>query len=107
MADLAVLNALCLGRTNARCALKRYFFHFHDGQTPPDAEGSEFADLEDVRVEAVRLAGEALKWHAQTFWNVGEWSLEVTDDTGLTLFTLFFTAVEAAAIRRREARSSS
>ena len=84
--------------------MPRYFFHFRDGQTPPDAEGTEFSSLEAVRVEAVRLAGEALKWHAQTFWNEGEWTLEVTDHTGRTLFTLYFTAVEAAVIRRREAK---
>ena len=84
-----------------------YFFHFHDKQTPPDLEGSELPDIQAARVEAVRLAGEALKWHAETFWNDGEWSLEVTDHTGLTLFTLYFTATEAAAIRHREARPSN
>jgi hypothetical protein len=84
--------------------MPRYFFHFHDGQTPPDKEGTEFPNLQAARAEAVRLAGEALKWHAETFWNEGEWSLEVTDPTGLTLFTLYFTAVEAAVIRRREGR---
>lgn len=57
-----------------------------------------------MRVEAVRLGAEALKWHTETFWNGGEWSFEVTDDTGLTLYTLYtlyFLAIEAAPLRPR------
>ena len=87
--------------------MPRFFFHFRDGRTPPDSEGTELPDQEAVRVEAVRLAAEALKWHAETFWNEGEWSLEVTDHTGLTLFTLYFLAIEAAALRPRERNPSS
>ena len=87
--------------------MARFFFHFRDGRTPPDKEGTELPDLEAVRVEAVRVAAEALKWHAQTFWNDGEWSLDVTDDTGLTLFTLHFLAIEAAAVRPRDPRPLS
>jgi hypothetical protein len=48
------------------------------------------------------MAGELLKWHAETFWNEAEWSLEVTDEKGLTLFTLHFLAVDAPTLRRRE-----
>jgi len=87
--------------------MPRYFFHFRDGRTPPDQGGSELPNLDAVRIEAVRLAAETLKWHAQTFWNEGEWNLDVTDDTGLTLFTLYFLAIEAAPIRPRERRLSS
>jgi hypothetical protein len=84
--------------------MARYHFHIRDRQSLPDTVGIEMADLVAARVEAVRLSGEMLKWHAETFWNDGEWSLEVTDHTGLTLFTLYFLAVEAATIRRREPR---
>ena len=87
--------------------MARYFSHFRDGRTPSDKEGTELPDLEAVRVEAVRVAAEALKWHAETFWNEEEWSLEITDHTGLTMFTLYFLAVEAAAVRHRETRPSS
>jgi hypothetical protein len=80
----------------------RYFFHVHDMQTRPDMEGLELPDLTAAKVEAVRSSAEMLKDHALTFWNVGEWSFEVTDDTGLTLFILYFTAIEAPTIRRRE-----
>ncbi|SHK49857.1 hypothetical protein SAMN02745194_05041 [Roseomonas rosea] len=87
--------------------MARYFFHTRDGRTPPDAEGSELPSLEAARVEAVRMSGELLKWHAETFWKEGEWSLEVTDDTGLTLFTLHFVAITAPAIRKRPDRPAS
>jgi hypothetical protein len=87
--------------SDGRRTVPRYFFHIHDMQTPPDIEGVELPDLTATKVEAVRLSGELLKYHAQTFWTAGEWSLEVTDHTGLTLFTLYFTAIEAPTIQRR------
>ena len=82
--------------------MPRYFFHPRDGRTQPDATGSEFPSLAAARVEAVRMAGELLKWQAETFWNEAEWSLEVTDEKGLTLFTLHFLAVDAPTLRLRE-----
>jgi hypothetical protein len=69
----------------------RYYFHVRDGRTSIDNEGTEFASLEDARVDAVRLAGAMLTDHAPIFWNEHDWELQVTDAANLTVFTLSFT----------------
>ena len=79
--------------------MPKYFFHIHDGQTFPDEEGTELADLAAARLEAVQLTGQMLKDDSQAFWNGEDWRVQVTDEAGMTLFTLHFMAVEAAAIR--------
>ncbi|WP_424140091.1 DUF6894 family protein [Roseomonas chloroacetimidivorans] len=87
----------------AEIAVPRYHFHVRDGRTPPDSKGTELPDLMAARIEAARYGGELLVEHARTFWNEGEWVIEVTDSTGLTLFTLAFTAADAPVLRHREA----
>ncbi|MFT8246625.1 DUF6894 family protein [Roseomonas sp. BN140053] len=77
-----------------------YYFHTQDNQTLPDRAGTELPDLTAAKVEAVRLAAKTLTQHAETFWTEGEWTLQVTDHTGLTLFVLTFLATEAPATRR-------
>jgi hypothetical protein len=69
----------------------RYYFHVRDGRTSIDTEGTEFASLQDARVDAVRLAGAMLTDHAPLFWNEHDWELQVTDAANLTMFTLSFT----------------
>jgi hypothetical protein len=78
----------------------RYFFHVHDGKSFPDREGTEFPDLDAVRLEAVRLSGELLRDGSGPFWKGEQWSVEVTDAAGVTQLTLNFTAVEAPGARR-------
>ena len=41
--------------------MPRYFFHLNDGHTALDAEGTELADLNAARQEAVRFSGEVLR----------------------------------------------
>jgi hypothetical protein len=79
----------------------RYFFHVHDGAELPDEDGTELPDLASARNEAVRLAGASLKDHAQAFWNEEQWSIDVTDEDGLMLFSLTFFATNAPATRVR------
>jgi hypothetical protein len=69
----------------------RYYFHVRDGRTSIDTEGTEFASLEDARVDAVRLAGAMLTDHAPIFWKEHDWELQVTDAANLTVFTLSVT----------------
>lgn len=58
-------------------------------------------NLADAKCEAVRYAGRLLCDRASEFWDTGEFMMTVTDDSGLTLFTLQFSAVEAPVIRAR------
>lgn len=74
--------------------MPRYFFNVHDGAEYPDLQGTELADLNAARQEAVRFSGELLTDSSDRFWGTKEWSMEVCDDAGLALFTLRFAATE-------------
>ncbi|MGI8706496.1 MAG: DUF6894 family protein [Sphingomicrobium sp.] len=74
----------------------RFFFHA-DGL--PDKLGVDLPDLATAKCEAVRYAGRLLCDQASEFWDRGDFLMTVTDDQGLTLFTLQFNAFEAPAIR--------
>jgi hypothetical protein len=79
--------------------MPRYHFNVHDGTSIPDPEGSELPDLASARVQAVRLAADLLREH-RSFWNEGEWKMDVTDGEGLILFSLLFLATDAPAAPR-------
>jgi hypothetical protein len=69
----------------------RYFFNVQDGITSLDEDGTEFASLNEVRSETLRLAGEILREVGSSFWDHAKWNLWVTDETGLTVLTLTLT----------------
>jgi hypothetical protein len=66
----------------------RYFFHVADGDDFVDLQGTELANLEAARREAVRLAGALLSDKPELFWASSEWVMRVTDAKNLTLFQL-------------------
>jgi len=82
--------------------MRRFYFHLEDGTSLPDRDGTELPDLATARLEAVRLFGEMLSFHPEQFWDGDEWTMNVTDENGLTLFTLFFGAVDAASTLRAQ-----
>jgi len=79
--------------------MPKYFFHVHDGQSFPDQQGTDLANLTAAQLEAVQLMGQMMKDDSQAFWNGEDWRVQVTDEGDMTLFTLHFMAVQAAAIR--------
>jgi D-lyxose ketol-isomerase len=54
--------------------------------------------LAEAKCEAVKLAGKCIFDQASTFWHVGDFTLTVTNERGLTLFTLRLYGTEAPAI---------
>ncbi len=68
--------------------MPRYFFHVHDGHDQPDLTGTLLDGLDEARTEAVRYAAELLRESATQFWADEEWTMTVTDDRQLTLFSL-------------------
>lgn len=72
--------------------MARYYFNTQDGVVVPDADGVELASGAQAEVEAVELAGEMLKEHAKDFWRTGSFTVTVTDETGLALFTVITEA---------------
>lgn len=73
-------------------AMPRYFFNVHDGRNIVDDIGTEIADLEGVRDEAVSTAGELLRDGAGVdLWSGEEWKMVVTDQDGNEVLTLRFS----------------
>jgi hypothetical protein len=81
--------------------MPRYFFHFGDTDAGLDIRGQELADDNTARIEAVRLLGEILKDKAGEFWDEQSMKLIITDHSGLMLFVLDVSAIEAPALSRR------
>ena len=62
----------------------------------------DLPDLASVRREAVRTACSLIEEESGTFWeNGGEWEMTVTDERGLTMFSLIFLATNAPAASGR------
>ncbi len=80
--------------------MPRYFFHIRKDSHKPDTVGVELANTSAAHIEAARVMGKELSENPEAFWNDEEWHIEVTDDRGLILFTVFSSAVDAAVIRR-------
>lgn len=72
--------------------MPRYFFDIKDGQDFPDLQGSEWKDLAEARIEAVRYAAEVLREMPERFWNAELWTMSVSDQNRQPLFTLKFFA---------------
>lgn len=75
--------------------MPRYFFDIVDGEDLPDINGSEHADLDAARLEAIRYSGEVLREMPERFWNAEEWTMTVSDTARIPLFTLKFLAQPA------------
>lgn len=75
--------------------MPRYLFHVHDGNSEPDLEGTELADIYVAQSEAIRMSGEIMRDLGAKFWNGANWRLEVTDAEGRRLFVIKFSAEEA------------
>ena len=65
----------------------------------PELLKVDLENLAEVKCEAVRYAGRLLCDRASEFWDDGDFMMTVSDEHGLTLFTLSFNATEAPAIR--------
>jgi hypothetical protein len=79
--------------------MPRYHFNVEDGQSTVDGGGTELESLEVAKCEAVKLAGRTICEAAGEFWDRSEWSMTVTDEDGLTLFTLHVVGTEAPSTR--------
>ena len=82
--------------------MPQYFFHVRKDSHRPDEVGLDLADAEAARRQAALALAEEMKDHPDQIWNDEEWHVEVTDDRGLILFTLYSAAFQAAAVQKRK-----
>ena len=81
--------------------MPRYFFHVGESAGGLDSEGMELPDHNAARIEAAATMGELLRDKAGEFWDSKAMKLIVTDKSGLILFVLDLSAVEAPALSQR------
>jgi hypothetical protein len=80
--------------------MSRYYFHIEYGEYSPDMVGTEFASHAAARTAAVTLLGELLRDKRDAFWAKPDVVVTVTDELGLTLWTLSVTASIAPSVAR-------
>lgn len=78
--------------------MAHYHFHIRDGELAEDSEGSEHADVNAAGLEAVRRLGNFLVSRPDALWRDEIISVFVSDDSGLTLFSVDATLACAPAI---------
>jgi D-lyxose ketol-isomerase len=82
--------------------MARFHFHTKDGIACSDPQGTELPNFEAAQAHAVQHLSERLRGNPHLVWDTRDFSIIVTDDHGLTLFTLDLTAnVSAAADKTR------
>jgi hypothetical protein len=75
--------------------MMRYFFHVRDRRDLPDEDGADLTDMQAVRGEAIRAAGEMVRELDGAFTGE-EWRMDVTDEEGRQVLTLRFSVTEHA-----------
>ena len=75
--------------------MPRYFFHT---ESQRDREGTELESIAEAKCQAIKTAGTTVCDEADTFWDTAEWTMTVTDETGLTQFQLCIIGTDAPII---------
>ena len=76
-----------------------YHFQLRTDSHVSLSEVAQLEGLEAARIEAARRIGVLLNEHAQQIWVDEEWQMDVTDQTGLILFTIHVSTQESPAIQ--------
>jgi len=74
-----------------------HFFFQVDGL--PDDLRMDLPDTATAKCEAVRYAGRLICEEADRFWDKADFTMTVTDEAGLVLFSLILSGVDAPVIR--------
>ncbi|ONF50247.1 DUF6894 family protein [Methylobacterium radiotolerans] len=78
--------------------MPRYFFNIYDGVSMLDDTGTELADWQEARIQAIEFAGAVIKDEAKHIALGEDWRIEVTDERKLVLFRFDFITLEAPAL---------
>ena len=74
-----------------------YFFHTLNGFLDVDQDGTELADDNAARLQAVRYIGELLQGDPTYIWDGHALRVNVTNETGKAVFTVLTMAVGDAS----------
>ena len=87
--------------------MPRYYFNIYDGVSTPDDTGTELANWQEARIQAIKFAGAIIKDEAERIAQGDDWHLEVTDERQLILFRFNFLSLEAAALSSHRGKDRS
>lgn len=75
-----------------------YHFSSSDDATSLQSDILDVDDLAAAKCAAIKLAGQTICDASDTFWDRAEWTMTVSDPSGLTLFQITIVGIEAPAI---------
>jgi hypothetical protein len=73
----------------------RYFFHLHDGRDIPDVGGIDLPDMQAVRAQATKTAGQMLM-EAEGKFSGEDWRMNVANEAGQLVLSLRISATAYA-----------
>jgi len=73
----------------------RFFFQINGS---PHDVGMDLPDIATAKCEAVRYAGRLICEEADRFWDKADFTMTVTDEGGLVLFSMILSGVDAPVI---------
>ena len=76
--------------------MPRFFFQVSGS---PEDLGMDLPDIAAAKCEAVRYAGKLICEEADRFWDKADFTMAITDEAGLVLFSLILSGVDAPVIR--------
>ena len=77
--------------------MARYHFQVRTQSHVAFTATADLQGAQEARVEAARRIGALLDEHAHQIWVDEDWRLDVTDETGLILFTIQVSVMDSAA----------
>ena len=81
--------------------MPQFYFSVQDGRDVVNVDSLELPDFDAARIRAVQRAAALLQTHAERFTPDVDWSVKVTDATGLILLTVDLTLSHSAAVNQR------
>lgn len=79
-----------------------YYFNIVEHGHKVDSIGTQCANPELARMEAVRFAGEILRDEPERVWNGSELRIKASDAWDTVLFTVLIAGVDAEALDRHK-----
>ena len=82
--------------------MARYHFHLKDGHPLPDRDGAELPDLTSAKREALTRLTRFMLEADEHAWADHDWQVDVTDQSGLTQFSMLVVTTEAPALLKQD-----
>ncbi len=79
--------------------MPRYFFDIDNHTHDADDEGTNLADDDEARVQAVIFAGDYLRDHPEIIWDGSRFSVAVRDENDAVLLTIAVTVEDPSKSR--------